>query len=38
MHDLWDIACDVAIGAAVLLGAGLFIEFTSAVLELIAMR
>jgi hypothetical protein len=38
MQHLFDIACDVAIGAALLLGAGLIIDLGSSVLELIALR
>jgi hypothetical protein len=38
MHDLLDVLRDVAIGASVLLGAGLLIELSSSALQLVAMR
>ena len=38
MQHLLDVLRDVAIGASVLLGIGLFLEFWSVALELVAMR
>ena len=38
MQHLLDVLRDVAIGASVLLGAGLLIELSSTALELVAMR
>jgi len=38
MHHLLDVLRDVAIGASVLLGIGLLVEFSSMALELVAMR
>ncbi len=38
MHSLLGVLRDVAIGASVLLGIGLFIELTSTAVELVAMR
>jgi hypothetical protein len=38
MHHLLDVLRDVAIGASVLLGAGLLIELSSSALQLVAMR
>ena len=38
MHHLLAVLRDVAIGALVLLGIGLLIEFSSTAVELVAMR
>jgi hypothetical protein len=38
MHQLLDVLRDVAIGASVLLGAGLIIELSSRALQLVTMR
>lgn len=38
MQHLFDIMLDVAMGASVLVGFGLVIEFASSALELIALR